>query len=254
MLRSLKGLIGYNINAVDGDFGNVNGFYFDDETWIIRYLLVNTNKWLPGRTFLISPQSLKKLSEEKNEFNVKLTKKQIEQSPRMEQDKPVSRQHEIELSEYYGWQSYWIGAGAGYVPGTGLVSPPVPARPENELRQLKRQKDQGDPHLRSSQEVIGYQIHSKKNKIGHVEDIIADTESWILRYIVIDTRNWLPGGKKVIVAIPWIERIDWSSSEVYVDLLKEDIENAPEFEDLNFLNRQYENSIYDHYRKIKYWE
>ncbi len=254
MMQSIKELVGFHIKAVDGRLGKVDGFYFDDEAWIIRYLLVDTGKWLPGRTVLISPRSLEKPDREHEEFPLNLTKKQIEESPEMDQEKPVSRQHEIELAEYYGWPSYWIGPGAGYVPGTGLIPPPALARPEKELRELQRQKEKGDPHLRSSREVIGYHIHAEDDRIGHVEDFIIDDETWIMRYLIIDTHNWLPGGKKVIVAVPWIKRIDWSNSEVHIDLKKESLEKAPEFEGTASVTRNYEDYIYNHYEKEKYWD
>ncbi len=58
MLRNAKDLHGFKIRATDGELGTVDQLYFDDETWAIRYLMVETGGWLGGRRVLISPISV----------------------------------------------------------------------------------------------------------------------------------------------------------------------------------------------------
>ena len=55
MLRKMKDLKGFSIGARDGDIGEANDFIFDDKNWTVRYLVADTNRWLPGRKVLISP-------------------------------------------------------------------------------------------------------------------------------------------------------------------------------------------------------
>jgi len=101
MQKSTKELKGYAIDATDGDIGKVDDFYFDDKSWTIRYLVVDTGNWLLGRKVLLSPIAVGKADFSSGRFNVTLTKKQVEESPSIDTDKPVSRQHETSYHDYY---------------------------------------------------------------------------------------------------------------------------------------------------------
>jgi sporulation protein YlmC with PRC-barrel domain len=210
VLRSVKSLYGYRIHAVNGDVGRVYEFFFDDKKWTIRYLVVDTSEWLPGRKVLLSPIVLKQPDMASEKFPVMLTKEEVENSPDIAADKPVSLQHQVELYKYYGPLNR---PAEGYY--NILPFPP----PEKE----------GDPHLRSTAEVSGYRVHATDDDIGHIDDFIVDVSDWIIRHIVIDTRNWLPG-KKVLISPDWIRKINWRSEKVYVDIPKDVIENSPEYD------------------------
>ena len=110
MLRSVQSLYGYTIRAKDGDVGKVHEFYFDDQAWVIRYLVADTGNWLVGRRVLISPVALGQPDWAAHTLPVELTKKQVEGSPHISMDQPVSRQMEEELYTYCGWAPYWRGA------------------------------------------------------------------------------------------------------------------------------------------------
>ena len=84
-------------------------FFFDDKTWAIRYLVVDTGTWLPDRQVLISPIALGQPDWEGQFFPVKLTTEQVRNSPDIDTDKPVSRQQETRLHTYYDWPVYWSG-------------------------------------------------------------------------------------------------------------------------------------------------
>src|SRR5471032_2362823 len=109
MLQNTAELYGFKLTASDGEIGHVKDFYFDDKTWVIRYLVADTGSWLSGRLVLISPHAFGTLDENKKTLHVALRKKQIENSPSPESHKPVSRQYEIEYFRYYGWPTYWEG-------------------------------------------------------------------------------------------------------------------------------------------------
>lgn len=256
---------GYTIQAADGEIGSVDRFFFDDQKWTIRYLVVDTGGWLLGRQVLISPVSLGRSSWASRKLDVNLTKARIEKSPDIDTHMPVSRQRESEYFDYYGYPYYWYGGGlwgAGAYPA-GLTVPRGLAYPdrvgaatgyaESATEPVAmRSEEQGDPHLRSTKEVIGYYIEARDGDIGHVEDFIIDVESWAIRYMVVDTVNWWPG-KKVVVAPQWIARVSWAESNVYVDLTRESIKNAPEYDPSAIVNREYENKLYDYYGRPKYW-
>ncbi len=262
MLRRVSNFPGREIHATDGGIGSVRQFYFDDEAWAIRYLVVDTGKWLIGRHVLISPISLGKTEWDAGVFNVSLTKDQIEHSPDIDTEKPVSRQHEADYLDYYGYPYYWYGGGLwgprAYPAELGMGFPVRAGIATGDRQSVAKSqgtsaKDQGDPHLRSTKEVIGYYIQAQDGDIGHVEDFIIDDETWQIRYIVVDTVNWWPG-KKVLVSPQWIERLDWAQSKVYVDLRRETIKSAPEFDRSAPISREYEARLYRHYGRPGYWD
>jgi hypothetical protein len=248
MLRSIESLCGYKISAFDGEIGKVHEFLFDDEQWTIRYVVVDTGRWIPGRRVLISPAVFGQPDWDLQQFPVSLTKEQVKNSPDINVDKPVSRRHELELLKYYGISPYWP-----YVPASGYytVPPPVPLSKE-EREELESEKNKEEIHLRSTREVIGYHIQATDDTIGHVVDFILEDEKWVIRYMVVDTRNWLPG-KKVLVSPHWIKDIRWTQTKVYVDLSKEAVKNSPEYDPSEPVNREYELRLYDYYGRPKYW-
>jgi sporulation protein YlmC with PRC-barrel domain len=252
MLHNLTDLKGLTIKAKDGEIGEVDDFYFDDDNWTIRYLVVDTGNWLPGRRVLISPISLGKADAANRRVEVALTMKQIEDSPGVESDKPVSRQYETSYFDYYGYPYYWSGPylwGAAAYPGPLAM----PERAQPEIEKIRRsERESSDPHLHSAKEVIGYYIEAADGDVGHVEEFIIDDESWAIRYMVVDTRNWWPG-KKVLVAPQWIERASWHDSRVYVNLSRHNIQEAPEYDLSKPPSRDYESTLHQHYRRPPYW-
>jgi hypothetical protein len=108
-----------------------------------------------------------------------------------------------------------------------------------------------DVHLRSANKVTGYHIEAIDGVIGHIEDFIVDEKTWEIRYMVVDTQNWWPG-KKVLVPPQWNDRVSWDDSRVYLDLSRETIKNGPEYHP-ETLDRKYEETLYDHYKRPKYW-
>ncbi|MCJ7685043.1 MAG: PRC-barrel domain-containing protein [Desulfobacteraceae bacterium] len=249
MLRSVKEIYNYVLEAEDGEIGRCKDFLFDDRFWTVRYMVADTGKWLPGRKVLISPVSLGEPDWNSRLFQVKLTKEQIENSPSIDSDTPVSRRYEIKWFDYYAYPYYWGGAG---VWGTEPYPGPLFSR-KRENTEMGPDDDEGDPYLRSATEVMGYHIQATDDEIGHVEDFIFDDETWTIRYMVVDTRNWLPG-RKVLVTPDWIDSVDWEESKVRVDLTSEEVKNSPEYDPSAPVNREYELRLYDFYGRPKYWE
>ncbi|MFO7965841.1 MAG: PRC-barrel domain-containing protein [Desulfobacterales bacterium] len=253
MLRSLKELYNYVLSAEDGDIGRCKDFLFDDRFWTIRYMVADTAKWLPGKKVLISPISLASPDWRSRRLPVKLTKDRIKGAPELDEDAPVSRQHEIRWTKYYGWPFYWQGPGAwGYVdyPYSMYVQRQVQENVQH--REEETEKHERDQHLRSAREVTGYHIQAVDTDIGHVEDFILDDETWTIRYMVVDTRNFLPG-RNVLITPDWIESVDWALSEVSVDVPAEAVKNSPPYDPKIPVNREYEVRLYDYYGRPVYW-
>jgi hypothetical protein len=245
MLVKAKLLTGYILHGLDGMIGKVVEFYFDDQHWTIRYLVADTGTWLTDKLVLLSPYALAAIDSEDKHISVNLTKKQIEESPSPDTDKPVSRQFEQDYYAYYGWPMYWSGRSMwGNFPN--IVRDPALWREPTDA------KDAWNPHLRSMKEVSGYAIHATDDEVGHIDDFIIDTETWAIRYLIIDTKNWWPG-KQVLVAPRWIDRISWGESTVFVNLSRDNIRQSPEYKENTLLTREYEVHLHHHYSLKGYW-
>lgn len=249
MLRSAKELTGYVLNATDGEIGRCKDFLFDEDQWTVRYMVADTGKWLPGRKVLISPVSLGSPDWASRLFAVGLTKDEVEGSPNLDEDAPVSRRFESRWFSYHGYPYYWEYEG---VWGAGMY-PNALALERSESNTSLKEEDSEETHLRSMHEVMGYHIAAEDGEIGHVDDFIIDDETWMVRYMVVDTRNWLPG-KKVLVSPSWVESVDWVERKAKVDMTREQVANSPEFNPSDAVNREYEVRLYDFYGRPKYWQ
>ena len=245
MLSKAKELKGYRLSSVDGEIGKVEGFYFDDRHWTIRYLVADTGNWLTGRQVLISPYALNCVIKSEKHLSVDLTKKQIEDSPPLDSHKPVSQQFENDYVGYYGWPAYWSGSSI-------WGDYPYIERDRNKWGRSTKGAKEWDRHLRSTREVTGYRLQTLDGEIGHIDDFIIDDETWSIRYLIINTANWWPG-KKVLVSPHWIERVSWNLSEVYVNLSRDTIKESPEYTEASLITRDYEIGLHHHYNRRGYW-
>ena len=221
MLCSMKELKGYAIHARDGNIGSVYEFYFDDENWTLRYLVINLGSWLLGPLVLVSSVVVGRPDCEEQVIPVALTREQLKNSPDMSEHKPVSLQQEEGRVPLLRRPIVWA-------PNDPMIPVLIPCP---ELREIEERAmlaiPQDDPHLRSAREVMGYHIRAIDGEIGHVEDFLFEGQSGQVCYMMVDTKNWLPG-KKVPLDPCCIERIGWREAKVYVDLPCGDIEDTPE--------------------------
>jgi hypothetical protein len=245
MLSKAKTLKGYKMDSLDGEIGKIKEFYFDDRHWTIRYLVADTGNWLTGRQVLISPYALGAVVREEQHITIDLTKKQIENSPSLNSDKPVSRQFEEAYYGYYGLPVYW---GGPYMWGAY----PYVVRDREKWKEFTQGEKAWDPHLRSTYDVSGHHIQALDGELGHVQDFIIDDETWAIRYLIVDTHNWWPG-KKVLVSPQWIERVSWGESKVFVNLSRETIKQSAEYTEESLLTRDYEIGLHRHYNRQGYW-
>ncbi|MBZ0156542.1 MAG: PRC-barrel domain-containing protein [Alphaproteobacteria bacterium] len=248
-LKSLETLSGYTITATDGDIGKVHDFLFDDESWGVRYIVVDTGRWLPGKLVLIAPQAVSLPDDKAKTLPIRLTMEQIRNSPGQEKDMPVSRRYQRELNAYYGWSPYWTFG------GFYNAAPPLqPSEPPSEiLEEGEEPEEEGaDPHLRSMGEITGYIVQANDGETGHAGDFIVDLEGWIIRYMEVDTRKWLPGKRKLF-PVQWIVEISWSEYRVYVDSTTDIIKGSPSHDPSVPLTRVQEDALYRYYGQQGYW-
>ncbi len=254
MLIDSKTLKGFSVHAKDGELGVVEDLYFDDESWGIRYFTVETGGWMGGRAVLISPISITETEIEAKQLRVSLTREQVRNSPPMDTQQPVSRQHEALYMGYYGYPYYWGGPmmwGSSYFPAALAIPSAAVATvavPHGDVSH----RESADSHLRSTSAVSGYTIVAKDGEIGHVKGFVVDDSAWAIRYMEVATKNWWPG-KKVLVSPAWIDQVSWERSEVTVDLTREAMRSAPEYSEGMPVTREYEDSLHKHYGLPPWW-
>ena len=258
MLREVKELRGAVLRAQDGEIGSVDDILFDDDQWTARYLVVNTGGWLNGRKVLIPPAALGLLNWDRQELRVNLTRDQVEGSPSAETEKPVSRQWETDYYDYYGWPYYWGGmgmsGGLGFAGGMALggvqrsraVGEARTPQQEADDRARDQERDRQDVHLRSTREVTGYGIAARDGHLGHVEDFLIDDETWKIRYLAVDTRDWWPG-KKVLLPLDWIGSVNWPDGTVTAEVTRDQVRNGPEWDPHEPISRAFEEELTRYY-------
>ncbi len=250
MLRNAREIMGYALEAQDGDVGHCKDFLLDDELWTVRYMVADTGTWLPGRKILISPGSLDEPDWASRHFPIRLTKQEMEDSPELDEDAPVSRQYEIHWSKHHGCPYYWSGDGLwGSAPYPTFFWDQNLEEPEDS----DETHEPGDSHLRSVSEMTSYVIHAEDGQIGHVEDFIIDDVTWTTQYMVVDTCEWLPG-KKVLVPTEWINSVCFDRGEIEVALTRKTIEDCPKYDPDTPVNRRYEERLYDYHGRPRYWQ
>ena len=246
MIRSTKELTRCTLSATDGEIGLVKDFLFDEEQWTVRYLVADTKKWLPGsRKVVISPISLGKPNINEHLMPVDLSLDRIKSSPTLDEKRPISRRYEEQLFRYYGYAFYWMGPGAWGMRAT----------PERLLRDVDENPNQpntsGENHyeshdenhdknqsVRSCEEVKNYRVNTETETIGHVVDFIINDETWKIDLIVVNTRNWWPGGEDILISPDRVKSISWSSHDISVNVSSEKLKNVPEFDSQSFMSAE----------------
>ena len=233
LLQSVHHLEHCTLHAVDGAIGTVEALYFDELNWAVRYLLVDTGGWLMGRRVLISPVAVGEVRAEEQTIFIELTRAQIETSPPLDADQPVSRRYEEAYYRHYDWPVYWE---------EDRQSDVAPA--QNGLQEKRLQR---------TVRVEGCVMVAADGAIGTVRDIFVDIRYWVIRYLEIETRGIWPG-RHVLVSTGWIERVNWVDRIVNIDLACAGIHTAPGFDVSRGISRDYEADLFRHYGRRGYWQ
>jgi sporulation protein YlmC with PRC-barrel domain len=258
MLWNASKVNGYAISASNGRLGTVSDFLFDDASWSIRWLVVDTGKWLSGRKVLLPASALGHFDLSGHEITVKLTIEQVKDSPDIDTDRPVSRQMESSMFGYYGSSPYWSAGlgmggygmgmiGLGYAGGAMGATPALGSgyrRREEELAEIRHRDD--DPNLRSIDAVTGYHIHATDGEIGHVEDFLVGDDDWRIHYLVVDTKNWWPG-KKVLISPQSAIEINWVDRLVNLSFNRQKVKDSPAYDASITVDHAYDETFLTYY-------
>jgi uncharacterized protein YrrD len=262
MLHSMKDLEGYTIGALDGTIGRVKDLYFDDQSWVIRYLVVETGTWLFHRRVLISPLAINEPNWSEKIFPTAITQEQVRSSPNIDTEKPVSRQHEMAYLGYYGYPHYW---GGGDFWGDGMMMwgmkserairqsrPADAAQGQADPEANTEGRPQGEAHLRSGNEIVSYDVLASDGHIGHVEHFLVDESGWAIRYLVVNTDNWW-FGHHVLIAPQWVTGVRWDDRQVSVGLTRDAVRDSRPYSPGDRVGRGEEARIFEHYNRPGYW-
>lgn len=227
MMHLAHKITGATVKGTDGEIGTLEDFYFEEDRWTVRYLLVDTGKWFSGKRVLISPMSVRD-GWGKNGIRLGLTKDQVWNSPEIRDEEPLSPGRESQLVAYYGYPDYW---GAASIWGNFDSPAALVESPPQEKKPAARTIDPEARHLRSIKQSTGYHLHARNGEIGHVDDFLIGEESWRIRYLLVDTSNWI-GGRSVIVSPETVERIDKDKELLNIAVDREAIKQAPELDSI----------------------
>jgi uncharacterized protein YrrD len=227
MLHLARKITGVTVKGTDGEIGTLDDFFFEEDRWTVRYLLVDTGTWFSGKRVLISPMSVRG-GWGRTGIRLGLTKDQVWNSPEINNGEPLTRAGESHVMAYYGYPDYWGAASiwGGFDSPAALVDAPR-AEPRAESSGI----DPEARHLRSIKNSTGYHLHARNGEIGHVDDFLIGEESWRIRYLVVDTSNWI-GGRSVIVSSETVEGIDKDKGKLYVAVDRDAIKQAPELDSI----------------------
>lgn len=243
MKKSINELIKLDIITKDDIKGIAKDYLFDQDTWTIRYLEADFGTFFNDKRVLIPRFLLPDSYTSGTRFYIDLTKETIERCPKPEQHQPISKKYEEEIHSYYNIDWYWQQP--YNVPADPIGSPLYPIR----VPPPAVDESTFDTRLRSFREVKGYNIVGSDGNLGHVEDMIVDDLNWKIVYVVIDTSNWLPWSKKILLDISWIDQISYQNKEAVIHLHSEVVGNAPAYDPSVPVEEQYENLLHGYYEQ-----
>lgn len=238
MLQSTAHLIGFSLSATDGEIGKVKDFYFDDNTWKIRYLVVETGNWLFGRKVLIAPHAILHSLEESRTIAVSMTKEQVKNSPDIDTDKPVSKQSEADLYQHYAWP--YGSAGMGY-PSAAMIT--GAAELSNEMDNVEHHYDK---HLRSYKHITDYKVYNEDGPVGDTEDFLLNTEDWTLPYLIVHTPV-SSSNEKTVIPTRKIRSIDLNTYMVLIDLSTASLASSLKIAPGGFLSEEQQQRLFNNF-------
>jgi uncharacterized protein YrrD len=213
--RALHDITGMRIHATDGDLGHVHDVYFEDGRWLVRYLEVDTRHWLLDRHVLLTPSAVQSIDWEHGRIHVALTREQVRNSPDIDSHKPVSRQRETQVQEYFQWpfqssDRVWERAELAAELHTLMLE-----TSGREVTAPLPEQTKDDPHLWSARALSDYGLEGTDGDLGRVDDLLVEEDAWAIRHIVIGARSWL-SAKWFLVPVDRIQGISWGAKRVRV--------------------------------------
>lgn len=258
MILKSKVLEKFTMRAKDGELGSIDDFYFESDSFTVRYFIGDTRTWFFGGKVLLSPESFTEVHIADESISVNATKEQIKDSPKPDEKAPITRQYEKQLSDYYGWGAPLVHPNRSLLTGDAVapvITPNQPLTDQGEAEQFEQEKYLGseEQHLQSVNDVRGYKVHTRTGEVGKVSDFLLEKDSWEIRYLEIDVGGFL-SKELVLISADWITEISWYDKTITVNVEKDLIEQAPEYHEDIPLSRSDEARLFTHYGRPPYWD
>lgn len=235
-------LKGFHLQAQDGEIGKMKDILIDDHQWGGRWMVADTGDWLPGRKVLLSPISFEEPDTDAKCIPVRMTQKEIEESPPLEEDAPVSLQYEKTFYDQFYWPYYWIGGGLW-----ANETEPIYLDPDRNQEEIDTELESDPEHqqhvLRSADELKNYQVTSSRtfdeDVLGTVTDLVIDTRTWAVPYLILQNRSLMPS-KKILVPQDRVVQTDWHKHNIQLNLEENVFGIAPGLEDTECISPEME--------------
>ncbi len=157
---------------------------------------------------------------------------------------------QVRVYDHYGWEPAWDGVYPGSVVGAMASPMMAPAyfglEIDSERRSDVVDEPDGDPHLRSVVEVIGYHINALDGDIGHVENFVVDNDDWSLQYLIVDTSDWW-FGKRVLIAMQAVKGVEWPDRHIRLDVSREQVKTSPAWDPMVAFDEIEKMHLHKHY-------
>jgi len=245
MLLSFRDVRRFEVDGGDGRVGRMTDLLFDDRDWRVRYLVVDTGGVLTPHPVLLGPEMVERVTSEERTLVVGVDRARIANSPPVESHPPVSHQGEATLRAYFGLPPLHNPP----APGVDVWGQPVDQRAPHPVEAERRavEAETHDPHLRSARTWLGYGVEGRGEHLGAVDDLLVEPgESWRVRHLVVDTGRWLAGQQR-LVATAWIGAVSHDARFVRVDVDRERMRQAPDFETAEDIDHGAEHWLFRHY-------
>lgn len=220
MYLKVKSLGSFSMNANDGELGSIDDLYFTPTSLNIRYIIGNTRPWFFGGKVLLSPEECIAINIEDQTILFKATKEQIKNSPKPNEDTPISRSYEEQLSNHYGWHHYWRDTinpsiNSGDISGTPVATTMTPSFQTN--NSLEKENEVIHNHnLLSVNHLRGFKVWAKNQQIGKVSDILINHNTWNIELLELELGGFL-SKQFVPISTEWITQINWSEQTILMN-------------------------------------
>jgi len=245
MLRHASKIIGCDVVSSDGSVGKVHDILFDEVSWTFQHLVADIGSWLAGERVLLPLAAVGEVDEVERQLQVHLTKGEIEHCSGVSTCTTASEEAQVLLGKYWMWTTTSF---AHLPPEASRVMDSEATADEKE-----EVEDKVESRLRSVRESDGYHIAAPDGDIGHLTELVVDSDTWQIQYLVVNTGNWLLR-RNVLIPRAALESIHWADRKVHLSITKNEIKNSPEYDPKEMLDRDYEQTLHDHYGHRPYWQ
>lgn len=245
------------LRATDGRIGKIKTFLFDEEQWVLRYIVAKYGFALFGKRVLISPMSVTGAPRDGEAIAVGLTRKQVKSAPTADLAQPVSRKKEAQFLRYYRVPVYWGGAGLWGGALTPLEAGSLSSAPavDEEFAPDTDLESDDESHLRSTREVAGYRVCAPEDEVGVITDFVIEDTTWAIRYLRIETAEDIGGGT-LFISPYWVREISWIERKVSIDTPLAQLKAVPKAGTGGGgqPTRDEEEHLHEFFGKVRYWK